>query len=146
MRHSLHPDRYAKVRIVVEVLVPEYNWLYRKERMGPVENQRASLIAIRNAMGKSEADNDYKLLSAKRTRVVGRDLNHDGFAVITPGPEDSDDCEADATDRDDRALLGDDHDDPADDGFSDAITDSPVILPDSGCPLPDKVSWDFVIA
>jgi len=142
MRYSTHDDRYAKIRIVVEVLVPERDPLFRNERMTPYSNDVQSIRALDYAMDGDRKE--YKLLSAKRTRVVGRDLNHDGFAVITSRPEDSDDCEADAKDRDDRALLGDDHDDPADDGFSDAVPDSPLVVPLS-TPA-DKASWDFVIA
>jgi hypothetical protein len=145
MRYSAHADRYAKIRIVVEVLVPERDPLFRQERMTPGTNTVHSIRALDYAMNSDGPTREpYKLLSAKRTRVVSRDLNKDGYAVITPGPEDSDDCEADATDRDDRALLGDDHDDPADDGFSDAIPAS--LVPPLSIPAAEAKSWDFVIA
>ena len=114
MRHSLHPNRYAKVRIVTEVLVPEWDPLFRNERTSPRVNNTQSTRALDYAMSGDAGKEEYKLISAKRTRVLARDLNKDGYAVITPDPEAYDDCEADADDRDDRALLGGDDDDPAD--------------------------------
>lgn len=133
MRHSLHPNRYAKVRIVTVVLVPEWDPLFRNERLSPRTNNSQSTRALDYAMSGDAGKEEYKLISAKRTRVLARDLNKDGHAVITADPEAYDDCEADADDRDDRALLGDD-DDPADDDDSGAIPESSA-----------DTNWDFSV-
>ena len=133
MRHSLHPNRYAKVRIVTEVLVPEWDPLFRNERTSPRVNNTQSTRALDYAMSGDAGKEEYKLISAKRTRVLARDLNKDGYAVITADPEAYDDCEADADDRDDRALLGGD-DDPADDDDSGAIPESSA-----------DTNWDFAV-
>ena len=134
MRTSLHPNRYAKVRIVTEVLVPEWDPLFRNERTSPRTNNSQSRRALDYAMSDNASKEEYKLISAKRTRVLARDLNKDGYAVITADPEAYDDCEADADDRDDRALLHDEDDDPADDDDSGAIPESSA-----------DTNWDFSV-
>ena len=130
MRPSLHPDRYAKVRIVTEVLVPEWDPLFRNERTSPRMNDAQSTRALAYAMSGDAGKEEYKLISAKRTRVLARDLNKDGYAVITADPESYDDCEADADDRNDRALLGDDSADVAVDAIPESSADT---------------NWDFAV-
>lgn len=134
MRKSLHPNRYAKVRIVVEVLVPEWDQLFRSERFSPRANNTHSARALRYAMSDAADTEEYKLIGAKRTRVLARDLNSDGYVVIALEPEAYDDCEADADDRDDRALLGEDDDRPL---IGDDPSDTPVSSTDT--------NWDFAV-
>lgn len=129
--------RYARVRIVTEVIIPESSPLYWRMRLSTLSNSTHCRTVMAKVLDPENAE--YMIDSIKRTRVLENNLDSNGFTWDSPtatlarmAPEESDDTRSTST------IIPEDHD-------SSCTEDSDPSTPESD-EEPSAASWDFVVA
>lgn len=137
MSRPWQEGRYARVRIVTEVIIPEASALYWRERMSVLSNSTHCRTVLNKVLDPEITD--YTIDSIKRTRVLENNLDSNGFTWDSPtavlartAPEESDDTRSTST------IIPEDHD-------SSCTEDSDPSTPESD-EEPSAASWDFVVA
>ncbi|NBV22539.1 MAG: hypothetical protein EBS05_11565 [Proteobacteria bacterium] len=133
MRHARH-DRYARVRIVTEVLVPEGHPIHQRERITPRVNAMWSRNAIEQALNKEPETAEYRILSIKRTRMLADGLDQHGDVWVERDDTDS----TESHDRDTSTIIPEDQD-----SVSTGDSDPSDVESEEGSAA---AAWEFVVA